>query len=203
MKLKMIAFGVMALTFFASSAQAQTKAATSQQTGESKEMNGATKSQKILIAYYSYSGNTRALAEEIQKATGGELFEIQPVQAYPKNYDEVVAQAKKEIRADARPELKTKVPNIAEYSVIFVGSPNWWSTIAPPVMTFLTSYDLAGKKIAPFITHGSGGLAKTVDDIQRLAPKSTVLDALSVNGKAVKKSQGEVQQWLRKLGFTK
>lgn len=202
MKLKTLVMGMMALIFAGCSTQARAGEA-APKTKENKEMNETMKPQKILIAYYSYSGNTRVIAEDIQKATGGELFEIVPAQAYPKDYDDVVAQAKQEIRADARPELKTKVANIAEYDAIFVGSPNWWSTIAPPVMTFLTSYDLADKKVIPFITHGGGGLAKCADDVKRLAPKSTVLTALSVNGGSVNRSQGEVQKWLRQLGFTK
>lgn len=202
MKLKTLVLGMMAFIFSGCSSQAQAGEA-APKTKEKQEMKETVKPQKILIAYYSWGGNTRVIAEDIQKATGGDLFEIVPVQAYPKDYDEVVAQAKKEIRADARPELKTKVANIAEYDVIFVGSPNWWSTIAPPVMTFLASYDLAGKKVAPFVTHGGGGLAKCADDVKRLAPKSDVLDALSVSGSAVNRSQGEVQKWLRKIGVAK
>ena len=203
-RLRAMILGMMALIFSGCSAQAQAQAdAPAPKAKEAKEMKENVKPQKILIAYYSYSGNTRALAQSIQQATGGELFEIVPVKAYPADYDAVVAEAKKEIKADARPELKSKVANLADYDVIFLGSPNWWSTLAPPVMTFLTSYDFAGKKIVPFVTHGGGGLAKCADDVKRLAPKSDVLDALSVSGSAVERSQGELHKWLRKLGMEK
>ena len=92
-------------------------------------------SAKILVAYYSYSGNTRFAAEEIQKATGGTLFEIVPVKAYSPDYNECVAEAKKEIRAGVKPELKSVTPDLSKYDVIFVGTPNWWSTMAPPVLS--------------------------------------------------------------------
>ena len=109
---------------------------------------------RILIAYYSYSGNTRFAAEQIQKATGGELFEIKPVTPYPADYNACVDQAKKEIAAGVKPELAEKVKEFGKYEVIFVGTPNWWSTMAPPVLAFLSSYEFSGKTVIPFVTHG-------------------------------------------------
>jgi len=79
---------------------------------------------KILVVYFSHSGNTRVVAQQIQKATGADIFEIKPVKDYPAEYDEVVEQAKKEIRDEYRPALKTKLENISQYDIIFVGSPN-------------------------------------------------------------------------------
>jgi hypothetical protein len=81
------------------------------------------------------------------------------VSPYPTNYGAVVAQAKQELKADIRPALKSAGSNIASYDVIFVGSPNWWSTIAPPVMTLLSSLDFSGKTVVPFITHEGSGVA--------------------------------------------
>lgn len=154
---------------------------------------------KILVVYFSHSGNTREIANQIKAATGADIFEIQAVKAYPEDYQTVVDQAKEEIHSNYKPELKAKVKNMESYEVIFVGSPNWWSTIAPPVAKFLSEYDLSGKTIVPFITHGGGGKAKTVDDITALCPKSTVLDALVVSGNTVKTSQDKVSEWLRGL----
>ena len=153
-------------------------------------------SKKILVAYFSHSGNTREIAKQIQKATGCDIFEIQPVAAYPDDYQTVVDQAKREIAAGYKPALKTKVDDIGKYDVIFVGSPNWWSTIAPPVATFLTSYDLSGKTVVPFITHGGGGMANCAKDVKKLCPKSKVLDGRSFNGGAVKGAQDEVSKWI-------
>ncbi|HOQ51880.1 MAG TPA: flavodoxin, partial [Candidatus Atribacteria bacterium] len=111
----------------------------------------------ILIAYYSRSGNTRKLAQLIHQKVGGTVHEIQPEIPYPASYNATVEQAKKEIQAGFRPPLKTKIEHIEAYDTIFLGSPNWWSTIAPPVATFLEENDLSGKTIIPFCTHGGGG----------------------------------------------
>ncbi len=123
------------------------------------------KDDKILIAFYSYSGNTQKVAQAIHDNIGGDLFEIKTEDNYPKNYNEMVEQAKKEIQSGFRPELTTKIDNIAQYDVIFLGSPNWWGTITPQVSSFLQNYDLSGKKIIPFITNGGGGVQNTVTDL--------------------------------------
>jgi flavodoxin len=154
---------------------------------------------KILVVYFSHSGNTREIANQIKNATKGDIFELQPVKPYPEEYQTVVDQAKQEIRSNYKPELKNKVENIDSYDVICIGSPNWWSTIAPPVATFLSGYNLSGKTIVPFITHGGGGLGHSVKDIKALCPNSTVLDALAVSGSDVKEAQKDVLEWLRKL----
>ena len=110
---------------------------------------------KVLVAYFSHSGNTREVARQISEATGGDLFEIVPATPYPTEYRAVVDQGKKEIEAGVRPALKNPVGDLSQYDVIFVGSPCWWATIAPPVATFLTSCDLAGKTVVPFMTRGA------------------------------------------------
>lgn len=155
-----------------------------------------TSSKKMLVVYFSHTGNTRNMAEQIQKATGADIFEIQPVKNYPEDYKTVEAQAKKEIDASYKPELKTKISNIESYDVIFVGSPNWWTTIAPPVATFLSSYNFSGKTIVPFITHDGSRMGRSVSDIKILCPKSTVLDGLPIKGIYVKDANAEIIQWL-------
>ena len=120
---------------------------------------------KILVAYYSYSGNTQEVAEAIHKAVGGDLFEIKTTGSYPESYRPMTEQAKKEIEAGYRPELTTRVENMAQYDVVFLGSPNWWGTITPQVSSFLESYDLNGKTVVPFITHGAGGVQNTIRDM--------------------------------------
>ena len=92
---------------------------------------------KVLVAYFSHSGNTREVARQISEATGGDLFEIVPATPYPTEYRAVVDQGKKEIEAGVRPALKNPVGDLSQYDVIFVGSPCWWATIAPPVATLL------------------------------------------------------------------
>jgi flavodoxin len=144
----------------------------------SAESNVAIKGKsKILIAYYSYSGNTKQVAEAIQKAVGGDLFEIKAEGTYPESYRPMTEQAKKEINDGFRPKLLTKVENMAQYDVVFLGSPNWWGTITPQVSSFLDSYDLSGKTVIPFITHGGGGVQNTVTDMTAQCKGCNVSDA--------------------------
>ena len=159
---------------------------------------------KVLVAYFSHSGNTREVARQISEATGGDLFEIVPATPYPTEYRAVVDQGKKEIEAGVRPALKNPVGDLSQYDVIFVGSPCWWATIAPPVATFLTSCDLADKTVVPFMTHEGSGMGHSEADIRRLCPRSTVPDGLAVRGSAVRNSKDEVGRWVRtrlKNGF--
>ena len=158
---------------------------------------------KVLIAYFSRSGNTQEIANQIQAITGGDIFEIQLATPYPEDYQACVDQAKKEIESGYKPELKEKIKNIESYDVIFIGTPNWWSTIAPPVTTFLSELDLSGKTVVPFCTHGGGGKAGCFTDIEKLCPKSTVLDGLAVSGGNAKNAKTNVEKWLREIKIVK
>jgi flavodoxin len=157
----------------------------------------------ILVAYFSHSGNTREIANQIHKIVGGDIFEIQAVKPYPKDYDAVVKQARQELASGYQPVLKTKVENIQSYDTVFIGYPNWCSTIPAPVSAFLSEYDLSGKTIVPFCTHGGGSLARSTSDISKLCPKSTVLDAIAISGNDVKTAQNKISEWLRKIKITK
>ena len=150
----------------------------------------------LLIAYYSHSGNTEKIAELICGETGGMLFKIEPAAPYPASYDAVVAQAKKEISAGFRPALLEKGANTADYDTIFIGTPNWWSTMAPPVASFLSENDLSGKTVVPFCTPGGGGLAGIARDIEALCPRSIVKKAFSVYGNGSARAETEVAAWL-------
>ena len=153
---------------------------------------------KVLTVFYSHSGNTRACADQIHEMVGGDIMEIIPVEPYPQDYEAVVKQAKQELKSGYKPALRTRVENIASYDVIFVGSPNWWNTVAPPVMTFLSEHDLSGKAIFPFITHEGTGLGRSAADIALLCPGATVLKGLAVRGGRVNDAQQEVTAWLHR-----
>jgi flavodoxin len=157
---------------------------------------------KILIVYFSYTGNTREIAGQIHRIVGGDVFEIQTVKPYPTEYNEVLGQAKRELDSGCKPALKTKVENMESYDLIFVGYPNWWGTFPAPVRTFLSEYDLSRKTIAPFCTHGGGGLGRSAGDISSLCPKSVLLDSFVIMGSDVKAARQRVSDWLRKIGIT-
>lgn len=120
---------------------------------------------KILVAYYSYSGNTKEVAKAIHQKVGGDIFEIKTEGTYPDSYHPMTEQAKKEIQDGYRPKLTTFVANMAPYDVVFLGSPNWWGTITPQVSSFIETYNLSGKKVIPFITNGGGGVQRTISDM--------------------------------------
>lgn len=130
----------------------------------------------ILVAYYSWLGNTKRIATLVQRATGGTLFEIEPVESYTTDYNAAVAQAKKEIQAGFRPELKV-IPETASYAVVFLGTPIWWHTMAPPLATLIDSVDLKGKTVAPFYTHGGGGSGTYERDTARMCQGSTIVQS--------------------------
>ncbi len=166
---------------------------------EASDLSG----KKVLVVYYSLTGNTKAVAEEIQKDTGGDIFELQTVQSYPANYKAQTEQAKKEIQDGYRPLLKGKIDNIGQYDIIFVGSPCWWSTYAPAVSTFLADYNLDGKTIVPFMTHEGSGMGRSVSDMKKAAPKSTVLNGLAIRGSSANNSQTEVKKFVDGLNLEK
>ena len=151
---------------------------------------------KMLVAYFSHSGNTRTVAEQIREATGADIFEIEPAAAYPTNYQAVVDQAKKEVNSGFKPALKSKPENLGKYDIIFVGSPCWWYTIAPPVATFLSSYDLSGKTIAPFMTHEGSRMGHSEADIKKLCTTATVENGLAIHGGNVANSENEIKNWV-------
>ena len=92
--------------------------------------------------------------------------------------------------------------NLAQYDVVFIGSPNWWSTIAPPVATFLTKGDFSGKTVIPFVTHGGGGIARCEADMKKLCPGSTLLKGFAINGSTVQNAMPRIQKWLQEIGIT-
>lgn len=156
---------------------------------------------KVLTVYFSHSGNTQQCAQKIHEQVGGDIFEIVPATPYPQDYNTVVEQAKRELKSGHRPALKARGPRLAEYDVIFVGSPNWWNTVAPPVMTFLEGQDLAGKAIFPFMTHEGTGLGRSVRDIAALSPDATVVEGFAIRGGEAGRAGMKIAQWLRKLGM--
>lgn len=155
--------------------------------------------ERVLIAYYSWGGTTRHAAEEIQRCTGGSLLEIKPVTPYPTDYDECVQRAKEDIKAGVQPELIPANTDVAMYDVIFIGSPNWWSTIAPPVTAFLAQNDLSGKKVAFFQTHGGGGMANCERHARALMPKADFLGSIALRDVQKDTYADAVSAWVKRI----
>lgn len=154
----------------------------------------------ILIAYYSWSGNTRTIARRIERETGGRLFEIEPAQPYTTDYRAAVAQAKKEIEAGFRPELQS-MPSITSYTIAFIGTPIWWHTMAPPVATFIERFDLNGKTVVPFHTHGGGGVGSFEEDIAKMCPNSTVTEGFGAYNSGGSETVTQIASWLSSIGL--
>lgn len=155
----------------------------------------------MLILYFSHSGNTRKIAEQIHTRVGGDLIELNTVSPYPRDYDAVVEQAKQEQRNNARPQISTEIPNLAAYDTVFIGFPNWWGTMPMPFFTLLETYDLGDKTVLPFCTHGGSRLGRAEDDLKRLCPRAKILKGFEVSGSRASGAQGAVDAWLRKAGL--
>lgn len=159
-------------------------------------------SASIVLKDGKVKGNMEYMAEIIQRETNGDLFEIIPVQSYPINHDQLVNQAAEEQDNQLRPELASQVKNIEQYDVIFVGYPNWWADLPMPLYTFLEEYDLSGKTIIPFTSHGGSGLSNTINEIQNIQSNATVIEhGLSISRNDVSDSDSEIISWLNELGF--
>lgn len=156
---------------------------------------------KTLVAYYSRTGNTMNVANQIAAATGADLYRIETVDAnyYPTEYTATTEQAQREIRDGTLPPIKD-IPDLTEYDTVFIGTPCWWGTMASPVRTFLTNADLSGKTVVPFNTHGGSGVANVHMNIIELTPDSTHLNGIAIYGSQSKNSTDMVHEWLTEIG---
>lgn len=194
--------GLAALCMGCGSSGATPASATATSNNEGvKQVMDTKNGKKILIAYYSWSGNTKALAEEIHKQVGGDLIPIVPNTPYSETYAVTVARAKQEQLSNARPAIKTAIPNVEQYDMVLLGYPNWWGSYPMLIATFAEKHNLDGKKIAPFFTHGGGGEQRCVSDLRKLLPKADIKEGLCVSGNSARSAQGEVSAWLKKIGM--
>ena len=155
----------------------------------------------VLIVYFSQTGNTETVANIIHDNVGGDIVKLETTEAYPSDYDELVDYAQQEQQEDARPELSTVIENIEQYDTIFLGYPNWGGDMPMAIYTFLDTYDLSGKTIAPFITHGGSGLSGTPENIQEEELNATVTEGLAIDGDEASDSSEDIVEWLNSLGF--
>ena len=156
---------------------------------------------KILIVYFSRTGNTRSVAEQIQASIGGDMLELKTAHSYPSEYRATTDQAKREQQENFRPTLTTDVESVQPYDVIFIGYPNWWGTMPMAFFSFLEKHDFSGKTLVPFCTHGGSRLGRGPADIARLCPTATLLDGFAVRGSSAAGAQADVEAWLRRIGL--
>lgn len=153
---------------------------------------------KVLVAYFSWGGNTKSIAEKIHAKVGGDIFSIEPVTPYPADYNETAyGVAKEQHDKNIHPSINNT--DISNYNVIFVGTPAWWYTMAPPVMTFLEENNFEGKVIVPFITHGGGGKYTIAQDMKKLAKTAKVLSPFVVYESGDSQTDKELSKWLESL----
>lgn len=166
-----------------------------------KAAEQAAQGKKALVVFYSRTGNTLQMAQVIHAAVGGDIVEIKTVNPYPAEYRATTKQAKEELESGFKPPLATKIDKMAAYDVVFVGSPCWWGTIAAPVISLLSEYDLSAKTLVPFMTHKGSGLGRTEAHILSLCPGATVKDGLAIRDGEVASSRNQIATWLQRLGM--
>lgn len=170
---------------------------------EDKDKEENVNKNKVLIAYFSRSGNTEAVANLIKENMDADIFKIQTVKSYPEDYTETTNVAQQEQNDNARPELSNHVDNMDEYDVVFVGYPIWWGTMPMALFTFLEEYNFDDKIVVPFCTHGGSGLSRSENDIKELLGEAEVLSGLAISGSNIASSETKtsVDSWIAGLNI--
>ena len=177
-----------------------------------KEKKVMEKNTKVLIVFFSHAGenyavgnikvgNTKLVADEIQKVTGGDEFEIVAERNYDMPYASLTKLAKEEQERNEKPAFKGEVKDIDQYSTVFIGGPVWWGTYPQVMFSFFDKYDLNGKTIIPFTTHEGSGLGNVVEDLKKLYPNATFKEAFSIYGHETRNDLSKVSKWMKSLGY--
>lgn len=143
-------------------------------------------------------GNTEIAAGHIEKMTGAVLFKVEQQEAYSKDYQRCIAQARADQRQNVRPELKSYPQSIEEYDVVYLGYPNYWGTMPMAMFTLLEHFDFDGKIIRPFCTHEGSGMGSSVEDIKKLCPKAIVEKGLALRGSDRSNYEEQIRSWIKK-----
>ena len=160
-----------------------------------------TQAPKTLVLYYSLTGNTQAVAEEIANRLGADIEGIACVNPYDTNFEACIQRCMQEREQGALPDIQPVNADLSQYDIIFIGYPVWFGTYAPPVITFLNNADLSGKKIVPFCTFGSGGLESSIADLKAAEPDAEILPGYGVRAARLEAMPQEVEQFLIAGGF--
>ena len=144
-------------------------------------------------------GNSEAAAQIIHSILDSDLFEIETVHEYPRNYHQCTQKARQELSNNERPKILDYVHQFSDYDNVFVCYPNWWSTMPMALFTFFECHDTAGKNIIPLCTHEGSGMGRSEKDIQKLCPKANVFKGLAIQGSQVHDSQIKIEKWIKSL----
>ena len=145
----------------------------------------------VLVAYFSHTGNTEEVAQQIADLTGGTLAEIQRAEEYGNLQEEAEA----EILDGVHPEITVSAENVQDYDTIFVGYPIWWDEAPAMIATFLDSYDFSGKTIVPFCTSASDPIDNSLHIFTELCPDAVIAEGLTAN------NEEDIEPWLQELGL--
>jgi flavodoxin len=151
---------------------------------------------RVLVAYFSRSGNTRLVAGHVRRTLNADPFEIEPAQPYPEEYEATVRQAERERDAAFEPPLKEVVADMGWYETIFLGFPIWGMTTPPVIRSFLSRHDLAGKTIIPLVTHGGYGTGHSLSTVSRMAPKARLREGFTLQMDQEREILQRVGRWL-------
>lgn len=182
MKIKLFTLAALMLTFFSS-------CSTQSQKG------------KILVLYYSQTGTTQKVAEEICRQTGADIARIEALEPYGEDYQATIERWRKEKEEGVKVEIEPLTVNLEEYETIFLGFPIWGGTVASPMATFLSDYSLAGKKVVTFATFGSGGIKSATEDVRKVQPEAQIVEGYGVRNARIEKSVPEIERFLIEGGY--
>lgn len=154
---------------------------------------------RILVAYFSWGGNTRHVAEYIARQTGGTPFRIEPEKPYPSEYVPCTEVAKAEKEQNARPAIRDRVEDWDSYDTVFIGCPVWWWTAPMIINTFAESYDFTGKTVIPFCTYAETYRDETLARIVELTPDARHLKGFG----AVDRNTDGITEWLKEIEIIK
>ena len=157
--------------------------------------------QKSLVLYYSETGTTKTVAQELQKQLGADIEVIEAVEPYSGDFMETMQRGQREMQSGETPALKPLKKKITDYDVIFIGYPIWFGTYAMPIATLVKENDFAGKTIVPFCTFGSGGLNTSSDALKKALPKAKVQKGYGVRTARVTAAAKELDRFLKENGY--
>lgn len=157
---------------------------------------------KVLVAYFSATGNTKGVAKRIADGLNADFYEIVPEEPYTDadlNYNDNSSRSTVEMNdSDARPEISGSVENMDQYDIVFLGYPIWWGDALRIMSTFVERYDFSGKTVVPFCTSGGSGIGSSASNLEKLTSGATWLDGKRLNGSD---SQDTVMEWVNSLGL--